>query len=349
MNLLWNSIRFFAFGWVIAGLLFSFFRNFGTTTDGLVQLQGWDAIIFPLIFSSFAGIFFGFINFLFERFLIRRVPLWKLNLIAVATHLIGFALLITVVLTTFKTVGMLEEELDFPGFLARKDFIVAFVFISIMNVMLLVLRQINGMLGPGNLWKIIRGKFYTPRVEERIFMFLDLKSSTTIAEQLGHIRYSEFIQDCYIDLSVVQDHGAQVYQYVGDEVVLSWPMTHYNQLKNCLEAFWAYRNQLENRSDYYQEKYGLTPEFKAGINLGKVTAAEVGQIKREIAYHGDTLNTAARIQAKCNEFGKAILVSGNFYETIRSKENRYEFELVGKEQLRGKAKEVEIYTVEEPT
>jgi len=28
--------------------------------------------------------------------------------------------------------------------------------------------------------------------------------------------------------------------------------------------------------------------------------AEVGEIKTEIAYHGDTINTAARIQEQCN-------------------------------------------------
>ena len=37
----------------------------------------------------------------------------------------------------------------------------------------------------------------------KILMFLDLKDSTKIAEELGHIEYSKFIQDCFIDLNKV--------------------------------------------------------------------------------------------------------------------------------------------------
>ena len=55
-------------------------------------------------------------------------------------------------------------------------------------------------------------------------MFLDLKSSTTHAEQLGHIKYSQLIQDCFYELTeVVTRREAQIYQYVGDEIVLTWP------------------------------------------------------------------------------------------------------------------------------
>ncbi len=43
--------------------------------------------------------------------------------------------------------------------------------------------------------------------------------------------------------------------------------------------------------------------------MGKVTAVEIGDIKRDIAYHVDTLNTAARIQSVCNEYNKDFLVS----------------------------------------
>jgi adenylate cyclase len=43
-------------------------------------------------------------------------------------------------------------------------------------------------------------------------MFLDLKGSTTHAERLGHVQFSELIQDCFIDLTVVIDHQALVYQ-----------------------------------------------------------------------------------------------------------------------------------------
>ena len=80
--------------------------------------------------------------------------------------------------------------------------------------------------------------------------------------------------------------------------------------------FYAYKNKLEAKSKEYYRKYGFIPEFKAGMHFGKVTIAEVGVIKKEIAYHGDTINTTARIQSLCNEFKEKLLVSEILIENI---------------------------------
>ncbi len=206
------------------------------------------------------------------------------------------------------------------------------------------IREINLLLGKGNLWRFIRGDFYSPRVENRVFMFIDLKGSTTIAEQLGHIRYSRFLQDCFYDLNVIRHSGAEVYQYVGDEVVLSWRVKKNMDYVKCLKAFWAYEDELEKREQYYLDKYGLAPKFKAGLNLGEVTTAEVGEIKREIAYHGDTMNIAARIQDKCNDYDRTLLVSELFYTNVKAN-GIFDFELMGEELLRGKNETIKIYAV----
>ena len=41
------------------------------------------------------------------------------------------------------------------------------------------------------------GYYQKPKEESKIFMFLDLQSSSKIAELLGHEKYSDFIQDCF--------------------------------------------------------------------------------------------------------------------------------------------------------
>jgi adenylate cyclase len=198
--------------------------------------------------------------------------------------------------------------------------------------------------GPGNLAKLLLGKFHHPREEERIFMFLDLKSSTTHAERLGHIRYSQLIQDCFHDLSVVTDQEAEIYQYVGDEAVICWELKKGLDKNNCVQAFFAFDGYLQTRANYYREKYGFVPEFKAGMNVGLVTVAEVGEIKREIAFHGDVLNTAARIQGKCNEFGKRILISEYLHEYLKN-DSELKSESLGSAELRGRKGTVGIYSV----
>ena len=86
------------------------------------------------------------------------------------------------------------------------------------------------------------------------------------------------------------------------------------------------------------------PFFKAGINIGKVTVAEVGQIKKEIAFHGDTVNTAARIQGKCNELDSELLISETLEQKLTNSSG-YDKELMGKIHLKGKQEEVNIYAV----
>jgi adenylate cyclase len=220
------------------------------------------------------------------------------------------------------------------------------LYMSVITVLIIFIRQISSKFGPGNLWKMITGKFHHPREEDRIFMCLDLKSSTTIAEKLGHIKYSQMIQDCFNDLPIVEKNDAEVYQYVGDEVVLSWPVVKGIQNSNCIKAYFNYVNYLQFRKEYYQELYGLQPEFKAGVNLGKVTVAEVGAIKKEIAFHGDTLNTTARIQGMCNQMQKRLLISESLKDKLEAS-GEYIVAPMGVMHLRGREKEIGIFSVEE--
>ncbi len=177
-------------------------------------------------------------------------------------------------------------------------------------------------------------------------MFLDLKDSTTIAEQLGHHKYSQFIQDCFFDLNdVVLDHDAEIYQYVGDEAVLSWPYKKGLAKNNCLGLFFAFQHQLELRKAYYLEKYGISPEFKAGLHGGTLMVAEVGSVKKELAYHGDVINTSARIQAECNTYHVSLLISEKLLKDLHIDEVSNSKSL-GNVLLKGKHEEVKIHTIE---
>ena len=206
--------------------------------------------------------------------------------------------------------------------------------------------EIDRKLGPGNLWKMLTGKFYKPREEERIFMFVDLQDSTSIAEKIGHIEFSKLLKDCYHDFSIVDDYQAEIYQYVGDEVVISWPLINGFKNNNLLRAFFTFDRLLSKRADYYEKQYGILPFFKCGANMGPVVVTEVGDIKREITYHGDTLNTTARIQSMCNELKSQMLISSELYERVKNS-HEFTFEDVGSTRLKGKENKMRLYKVTE--
>ncbi|MEL6843832.1 MAG: adenylate/guanylate cyclase domain-containing protein, partial [Bacteroidota bacterium] len=166
-------------------------------------------------------------------------------------------------------------------------------------------------------------------------------------EKLGHVLYSQLLQDCFFDLTdAVMKHQAEIYQYVGDEVVLSWEMTSGLDKANCLHAYFSFMDTIEERKNYYAEKYGIVPVFKAGVNLGKVMVAEVGIIKKEIAYHSDVLNTAARIQGQCNKAGRSLLCSPDLIAAIQNWEG-LRYEEVGSVSLKGKAQKMLLFAIEQ--
>ena len=94
-----------------------------------------------------------------------------------------------------------------------------------IELLITFINQVNKKYGPGVLLPILLGKYRSPKEEERVFLFMDLKSSTLIAETLGHLKYSAFIRDSFMDInSILSKYNAQVYQYVGDEIVITWPI-----------------------------------------------------------------------------------------------------------------------------
>ena len=87
------------------------------------------------------------------------------------------------------------------------------------------------------------------------------------------------------------------------------------------------------------------PEFKAGLHYGHVMAGEVGVVKRDIAFSGDVLNTTARIQEKCNEFGVDILLSKNLLDKLTLPINLFKPKNMGSLLLRGKQEELTLFTL----
>ena len=210
---------------------------------------------------------------------------------------------------------------------------------------LLFVVELDRILGPGVLKGLVSGRYHRPRSEERIFMFLDLKGSTGIAERMEAARYFEFLQMSFASMSeAILESNAEIYQYVGDEVVLTWRMREGVQEANCVRAFFRIQAQLERRRHDFDAKFGVFPEFKAGVHAGEVIAAQVGDLKRETAFSGDVLSTAARIQALCNELGYRLLVSRAVISRVHLGPE-FEIESLSTRALKGRTEEVALFGV----
>jgi len=219
------------------------------------------------------------------------------------------------------------------------------IYTLVIYGLLVFFLQINRLLGDGVLWKFISGKYHKPREEERIFMFVDMKSSTTIAEKIGHVRFYALLNELFHEISgPVLQTKAEIYQYVGDEIVLTWKVKDGLSNSNCLKTFFMFRDSLVKNTAIYVKNFGVKPEFKAALHFGKVISAQIGDLKREIVYNGDVLNTTARIRDECNRYQRDCLVSGILMNRLNN-DNDFFWERLDTIALRGKETEVEVYSV----
>jgi len=222
---------------------------------------------------------------------------------------------------------------------------VALAILTAVSFLINFVRQLNRMLGPGTLVNLLLGRYHRPVTEDRIFMFLDLNNSTAIAARLGPARFNDFKNDFFHDIAepILETRG-QIYQYVGDEAVVTWTTERGLRAGNCLRCVFLVSERIHERRARYLARYGIVPEFKAGLHGGSVVTAEIGDIKKDIVHSGDTVNTAARVEAQCRPLERRVLVSEALLQRCPVPDDLVA-EGMGSHELRGKSEAVRLYSV----
>lgn len=345
----------FALIWVLSGWIFLIVELAASGSYSQLPATAikMDASIFILSSVALAGVglLTGFIelNYLSHIFIYRKFALRFLY-----KFLIYSALFLVVVLITFPVAA--SFELDTPLFDQRVwgkyfDYFSSITHLSTAIqlttalVISLFYAEISEFMGQGVLLNFFTGKYHTPQEEERIFMFVDMKASTTIAERLGHLAYFQLLREYYYCFSdaIIENEG-EIYQYVGDEIILSWKVLPAGSDSRCVDCFFAMKESLRKKAPWFQKKFGVIPTFKAGIHLGKVTAGEIGAIKKEILFSGDVLNATARLQGLCNDYGVELIASSKLVKQLNLSD-RYPTHELGESALRGKETAMNLCTI----
>lgn len=345
----------FAVIWVVTGWVFLLIETAAMgSLDPMLPTAialNFQVVVFATTIVAFIGLAIGametivlpgmFAKQSFVRKIVFKFILYLLVLLTMLT--IGFPIAASIE----SGVSILDHEIwnRFGTFMLSITFVSTLVQMGFSLMLCLIYSAISENLGHSVLANFFTGKYHSPTEEERIFMFLDMKSSTTLAEQLGHIRYFELLKDYYNDLAhAIIDHEGEVYQYIGDEIVISWTMGRGLQNNNCVRCFFAMQDQLTARKTYYQRYYNHLPSFKAGLHYGLVTTGEIGALKKEIAFSGDILNVTARIQGLCNQFEVDLLLSDQLHQRLNLGQS-IEVRQLGEVTLRGRAEKIELVTL----
>ena len=280
----------------------------------------------------------------FLRAWMKRRSFTTAILLSTAYYLIAIINVLLIASVLFDEEGFITRS--FGQFLGHRIAYNDILFSLIMSFFFSFIVQINGLIGRRILFSFFTGKYHKPIEEDRIFMFLDLKSSTTIAEKIGHINFHKFINDFLFTISeAILANKGEIYKYVGDEVIITWKMKEGLKDTRCIRLFFEAAEGVKQERNRYEKKYGVVPEFKAGIHCGKVIAGEMGDTKREIGFLGDVINTTARIESECNPNQRPLLISSDLLQKIKLGKE-YKYEKIGDINLRGRMEKIELYAVE---
>jgi adenylate cyclase len=220
------------------------------------------------------------------------------------------------------------------------------VFSLVLSLGFNLLFGVNDLLGQGVLFNFVAGRYRRPRVEDRVLLFIDMESSTVIAERLGEAGFLDFLNRFVADVteSIVAQRGA-IHKYVGDEIIVTWPLAAGLRDGHCVHACFDALEQLDERAKAYIRDFGLRANFRAALHCGPVAIGELGTIKMEIAFLGDTMNTAARLQQACRDTGQRVLASAALVNRLAALPPGIAKRSIGRLRLRGKENEIELYAL----
>ncbi|MCK5592049.1 MAG: hypothetical protein KAI72_08845, partial [Candidatus Pacebacteria bacterium] len=137
----------------------------------------WYAHLEMVIGMTLFGLLFNIIDMLTDKTKIRRMSFGKLIIIKSLLYLCMSFIVFLIVYGVFYVfeIGPFKNP-EVMLVLINSKLIISWIIYYIFSILLITfIVQVNKKFGPGNMFKLITGRYHKPREEERIFLFLDLK------------------------------------------------------------------------------------------------------------------------------------------------------------------------------
>lgn len=222
---------------------------------------------------------------------------------------------------------------------------IALPLMIVFAVLMVTLLRVIGYIGGNNLFYLITGRYRRPVIENRVFMFLDMKDSTSLVTSLGALKTRELISKLFYDISQpITDHGGEIYRYTGDGLVATWSYRNEQDLGFLVDVVDDVIRAVSDRSEEYLLRFDHQPEFRVGMHCGGIVISEEGDLKRAIGYYGETIHIAARLEQETKIRNRNVLLSSELAMHMPDRQNR--LKAMGCCSLQGINRPIEIYELE---
>ena len=299
------------------------------------ELGDLRAVINGTLIGFFGGIIIAVFEFKIFNPQYRKLSFLTVLILKTILYFLSFLVLIigikAFIDSWFKGLSFVDylASPDFRNFVLNEDFDVILTYTFLLLSITTFSLQISRKIGYSMMLDIITGRYHTPSEEERIFMLLDIKSSTSITELLGDLKYHQFLNDFYYDITkCILTAKGNIYRYVGDEIIVYWKMNAGLKNANCLQTYNLIKFVMKSQSAKYYNKYGLVPEFITCFHSGKIVVGEIGEVKSQVVFSGETLSELQKLKKISSLYNRDLIISGYLVNKIKLPDN-YHMEEMG--------------------
>jgi class 3 adenylate cyclase len=173
-------------------------------------------------------------------------------------------------------------------------------------------------------------------------MFADVTGFTSMSEKLDPEDVHQIMNGCFLILmDEVHKCEGTVNEFRGDGVMALFgaPIAHEDHAQRACVAALAVQQGLVPYGEKLQTEYGIDFKVRIGLNSGPVVVGAIGDdLRMDYTAQGDTANLAARMES--NAEPGTVLVSEQTYKLAKE---FFEFEPLGKIQVKGKEQPVAAY------
>jgi adenylate cyclase len=308
--------------------------------QGHISAQG---MISGPIYGLLLGLTLGYV----ELFVLDG-PLrdWLGNLPFTANLIVRSAIYAAIIMA-LQLVRVGEIITGSPGG-STTDFWSGVTIAAVISVLMNLAFAIANLIGARALMNFATGRYHSPVTENRFVLFVDIAGSTGLAESLGGPAIHRLLDRTFrlLTLSVV-DYRGEVLNYVGDEVIVTWPERDGAIDCRPLRCFVAMRDELARAGSQLEREFGVVPRIRGSLHFGPVIIGEIGDVKRAIVFNGDVMNTAARLEELSRQVDGGFLASRAAMQRFSSAPP-FAVRDLGRLPIRGRADGIDVVGIDAP-
>jgi adenylate cyclase len=270
---------------------------------------------------------------------------WLSNLSFTANLMVRSAIYAAIIMA----IQLLQDEFvaGLSG-ISGADFWSGVATAAVVSVLMNLVFSISNIIGGRAFMNFVTGRYHSPVTENRFVLFVDIAGSTGLAESLGGLAIHRLLDRTFrlLTLSVV-DYRGEVLNYVGDEVIVTWPERDGAIDCRPLRCFVAMRDELAGAADQLQREFGVSPRIRGSLHFGPIIIGEIGDVKRAIVFNGDVMNTAARLEELSRQVDGGFLASRAAMEQFSSTPP-FAMRDLGRLPIRGRADGIDVVGIDAP-